>query len=77
MSSSSSVASSSRTSKSFCSKTTWQVEQASVPSQAPNPSRSMSLLIATSSRLSPSLAWGRVIRDRMIRYVVFPYRVTG
>ena len=37
--------------------TTWQVEQARVPSHAPNPSRSMSLLMAMSSRLSPSLAW--------------------
>ena len=35
---------------------TWQVEQAKVPSQAPNPSRSMSLLMATSRRLSPSFA---------------------
>merc|ERR1719474_2222016 len=56
ISSSSSVASSSIFLKSSSEKMRWQVEHARVPSQAPKPSMSTSLLITTSNRLSPSLA---------------------
>jgi len=56
MSSSSSVAISVILSKSSWEKMRWQVEQARVPSQAPNPSISMSFSRAMSSKFSPSFA---------------------
>ena len=51
----------------------WQVEQANVPSQAPNPSISRSLFITTSSRLSPSFACN--ISKRYFTYKHLCYQV--
>ena len=54
-------------SKCSCERMTWHVQQAKVPSQAPNPSKGTSLLTTTSRRDSPTVPWTSKVSSAVLK----------